>query len=318
MIRTILFLLVLPSGVLSFVPPSSSNANENAQKQWESVHPYRERRGLAYGYEPKLLSPELCRDVTEAECEEMDTTFQELALRNRNFQIQQVNDVFKVLVIPLAWSNHADRSLIDVAELRELWNGEGVSTVIPSGSIANWTTVNSHDNIQIEATVVDWIMTDNTESFYADGRSAIPSGSDSTPDISEAFTPLLKQLDSEGFDFGEFDQNFDAKIDVVVFLHSGYAAELGGADCTTGATTFDRIQSFAKGGPIDSWESSSGIQLGSYVIASAFRGTCNSNIARLGVITHEFMHTFGLSDLYDLGGKLNSVGVGGLSGYDIM
>jgi M6 family metalloprotease-like protein len=138
--------------------------------------------------------------------------------------------------------------------------------------------------------------------------------------MEEAFRPLLQKMDDNGFNFNKFDQDNDGTLDMVVFLHSGYPAELQNKDCFTGATYLDRIGSFASSSFYDGWRSTTGIQLGSYVVAAAYRGFCHSNVNRLGTIVHEFIHTFGIPDLYDLTGPYNGAvsAVGGLGGYDIM
>ena len=117
---------------------------------------------------------------------------------------------------------------------------------------------------------------------------------------------------------------------MTVFLHSGYAAELGGVDCYTGASASQRIAShsstfYFKSGTKNtypSWISQRGYTVGFYVVASAYRGTCRSNTARIGTITHEMFHHFGVPDLFDVQGPYhnNSNGsiVGGLGNYDIM
>jgi hypothetical protein len=67
------------------------------------------------------------------------------------------------------------------------------------------------------------------------------------------------------------------------------------------------------------WRATSGITLGNFVIVSTLAGYCNLNNVRIGVTTHEFMHTFGLPDLCDLGGRLNPTGlVGGIGAFDLM
>jgi hypothetical protein len=47
------------------------------------------------------------------------------------------------------------------------------------------------------------------------------------PGLQDAFTPLLDGLEGDGFDFSLYDQDQNGIIDLVVFLHSGYAAERG-------------------------------------------------------------------------------------------
>lgn len=58
--------------------------------------------------------------------------------------------------------------------------------------------------------------------------------------------------------------------------------------------------------------------MGNYAVASIYRGTCNENIARLGVMTHEFLHTVGLPDLYDRDGSPRPGVLGGMGAFDIM
>ena len=86
-----------------------------------------------------------------------------------------------------------------------------------------------------------------------------------------------------------------------VLLHSGYAAEVGGEDCFTNATTIDRIWSHAIAiGGDDQWTTSDGsIRANGYVVGSAYPGTCKLTVAHMSVLTHEFMHTLGLPDLTD-------------------
>lgn len=138
--------------------------------------------------------------------------------------------------------------------------------------------------------------------------------------MEEAVDAVLTQLEDSGFDFSPFDQDGDSLIDVVAILHSGHSAELGGVDCLTQRGQEDRIRSYATSADTSNWRSIDGYRLGSFVVASAFRGMCNSNMARLGVITHEFIHTLNIPDLYDLAGPYNNAvsSVGGLGGYDIM
>jgi hypothetical protein len=93
--------------------------------------------------------------------------------------------------------------------------------------------------------------------------------------------------------------------------HSGYAAEVGGAACDNRAFQ-DRIWSHASNHR-GSWRSRDGYIFDSYMVSSALRGNCGSRRANIGISTHEFIHTWGVPDLYDL--NYNGKGIGL---YDIM
>lgn len=156
----------------------------------------------------------------------------------------------------------------------------------------------------------DWIPTDDTELHYSFGRSGL------TRDLSRALHPVLRVLDALGEDFSQFDQDGDGVLDSVVFLHSGFPAEVGQWDCYNGRVSSQRIWSHAVSTYNDEWRSFDGkYKLGGYMVASALRGTCGYKLARIGVPTHEFIHTWGIPDIYDTAGDWIGNGCGH---YDIM
>ena len=137
--------------------------------------------------------------------------------------------------------------------------------------------VNSYGNTDIVATIIDWTVTDNTESFYA-----LTGDMGRTFRFAPAFTPSLERAEAMGVDFSQFDQDNDGFLDLTVVLYSGYDA-LEGPDCNTGAPVEEMIAGFALTGPPggDSWVSSDGFyRLGAYGQASAFLSNCNFNMAR--------------------------------------
>ena len=148
---------------------------------------------------------------------------------------------------------------------------------------------------------------DNTEEHYSFGQSG------RVVDLQGAFVPLLKAMDERlGGDWSVYDSDGDGYLDNCIILHSGYAAEESGEDCTNGRTFENRIWSHAFP-DAGTWEGSGNIKLRGYMISSALDLLCDSNPAKMGVMTHEYMHTFFLIDLYDT----QFVGKG-LGNYDIM
>jgi M6 family metalloprotease-like protein len=301
--------------VHSIVPP---HPDLLLKTKWESVHEYRRRLAIDFTYTPISLNEEVCKYLNETACEEADINFEQQAKSTRSI-VQSVGRL-RTLVVLVQWQDHVNRTLITRENLDILWNGFGTEeNIFPSGSIRRYIDINSYGKLEIQADVLDWIMTDGTESFYGDGRSGLPRPQSDEPQLRRAFSFVLEQLDDQGFDFTQYDQDNDGILDSVVFLHSGYSAERGGGDCETGTMFENRIWSHVIGRMRDNWISSTGIQLGTYEVASVYRGTCYSNIARIGVMTHEFLHTLGLPDLYDTNGRYGSgLAIGGLAGYDIM
>ena len=293
-------------GILSFAPPHpGTTIDEN-----DPVLQYRRRMQKDHSE---------CDSGDPDACDTLDATFETEARANQEFLQQANGETFRVLVIPMYFTNHRDRPRMDIADLQDLWTGVGVNDdTHPGGSIANWTSLNSYGRIVLDAEVVDWMETVESESYFASGRSGIPTNNPFDLQMEDAVIPLLDRLDSSNFDFSRFDANNDMRVDATVILHSGYAAEAADADCE-GVAKLDRIQSYARAFQPGLWTSSSGYDLGPIVFSSAYRGSCNANIARMGTIAHELLHTFGLPDLYDTSGKYEEgTNVGGIAGYDIM
>ena len=234
-------------------------------------------------------------------------------MRENARQLQEVHDTHgfvRVMVLLVQFPDHVERSLPPVVEYEELFNGEVASDIIPTGSVAKYIEDNSYGAFRIEAEVMDWVVTDMTEEEYSFGESGV------TVEFGQAMYPALDHLERQGFDFSRFDLNDDGMIDSIVLLHSGYAAEIGGVDCESGADVTNRIWSHAITNRDVNWKSkTSGIRTNSYCVSSGLQGRCGADVARLSVITHEFLHTLGLPDLTDSSGDAQGRGAGD---FDIM
>jgi immune inhibitor A len=225
--------------------------------------------------------------------------------------LAQTTGTIRPLVILVRFQDHANRTLPSLDDINELFHGTTTSDLIPTGSIQSYLLQNSYSRFVLEADIMDWTLTDQTEAFYSYSQSGLVLST------AQSMHVVLDYWESQGVDMAQYDQDGDGVMDAVIMLHSGYPAEVGGVDCQTQTSAQQRIWSHA----IDhttaySWQSStSNIQSGPYVIGSAMRGTCNSDINRIGVLTHEFIHLYGIPDLYDISGDWIGKGVGS---YDIM
>jgi M6 family metalloprotease-like protein len=283
------------------VAPPHPDASIDAQEFYRSLH----RPSL----QTKLIHPAICEDMSVEKCSAWDHTMQDNA---RNLQeIVSKSGQLKVLVLLVRFTDHAKKELPPVSEFNSLFNSASIDELtVPTGSINAWFKANSLGRYQIDADVLDWMMTNNTEAFFSKSQSGISHV------FRYSMYPILDELDKQGFDFSKFDQNKDGVIDSIVLLHSGYAAELGDYDCNTNSTSKDRIWSHAVGYSGDNWISErTGIRANSYSVGAGVRGRCYSKVPRLGTIVHEMMHTLGLPDLNDNG--QNYVGKG-LGIFDIM
>eukprot|EP00543_Licmophora_paradoxa_P006710 CAMPEP_0202444340 /NCGR_PEP_ID=MMETSP1360-20130828/3460_1 /ASSEMBLY_ACC=CAM_ASM_000848 /TAXON_ID=515479 /ORGANISM="Licmophora paradoxa, Strain CCMP2313" /LENGTH=690 /DNA_ID=CAMNT_0049060317 /DNA_START=48 /DNA_END=2120 /DNA_ORIENTATION=- len=259
-------------------------------------------------YQMNYINSAFCKNITKEECESME---QEMEHHARLLQ-QTVHTIgtVRVLVLLVRFADHTDRQLPPKEQYEELFIGAGISDVIPTGSIKDYLWRNSYGKMAIEVEVADWVTTDNTEDYYSFNVSGI------SHDTRRAYYPALDALDKQNFDFSPFDQNNDGLIDLIVMLHSGFAAEVGGRDCYNNRHHEQRIWAHALPAQADNWVSTrTGIRANGYCISTAIRGHCFARPARIGVTTHEMLHVFGLPDLNDSSGGWIGKGVGE---YDIM
>jgi len=235
---------------------------------------------------------------------------------DRNLVADSSVSELNVLVVLLQWTNHPNRnSAIPRESYDKLFNGEGRDEQLyPGGSVKEWFETMSYGELTINFEVTDWIMTEYTEQrFTTDGSQG------RTQELQEAFRPVLDFLDDDFFDFRTFDGNFDRKLDLTVFLHSGYDGAIGATECETGITNKQRIASHARTGADEStWVSKAGYRLGPYAVAPAFREVCDLEIGRIGTIVHEMIHPFGLPDLYDIDGGYTTGNIGGIDRFGVM
>ena len=81
MLPLILISCFLSLGVNAWVPPKPGSGIE-----WESVHDMRQRLNITFDYTPTLLHPEICRYMTEHECQKGDENLQAHGKAHRAMQ----------------------------------------------------------------------------------------------------------------------------------------------------------------------------------------------------------------------------------------
>ena len=166
----LLFLLLGCLCAISFawVPPRPGSSIE-----WESVHDMRERLNITYDYTPSLLHPEICRYMTQEECQDGDESLKAHGRAHRKLQQDRMHNPnlgtikvreqvegryylsgaahhlpcipIQVLVLPIVFRGHEKRPLIDKADIEYMWNN-----LVPE-----WFDTNSFGNYDVEPYVAD-------------------------------------------------------------------------------------------------------------------------------------------------------------------
>ena len=209
---------------------------------------------------------------------------------------------FNNLVIMLKFSNHINRKLPTNDQINTLFNSlKKDPAIIPTGSVRNYFLKNSYRSVDLVSSIYPiWIILPKPEEYYSNNGK-----------FSEALHYALDEIEKNNdFSLSDLDLNRDGEVDMITLLHSGYGAEWGATDCY-GQHYENRIWSHKSS---IAWQSKSGkITVNDYNTSPALWGTCGSDIGRIGVITHEIGHSFGLPDLYDTTSAGNGIG-----SYDVM
>eukprot|EP00993_Chasmostoma_nieuportense_P002125 NODE_294_length_2474_cov_104.910098_g273_i0.p1 GENE.NODE_294_length_2474_cov_104.910098_g273_i0~~NODE_294_length_2474_cov_104.910098_g273_i0.p1 ORF type:complete len:794 (-),score=93.40 NODE_294_length_2474_cov_104.910098_g273_i0:91-2418(-) len=196
----------------------------------------------------------------------------------------KAHGALKNLVVLLKFADHTNRTLPSVEELDILFNSNTAHPKLcPTGSVKMLYESMSYGTFTIQSDVRDWFTVSKPEAYYGDGESG-------SLKLHEALVEALEAINKPNA-FLPYDLDNDTNIDSITFVHSGYGAESGGPD------EADRIWSHKW--EIETWTSVDGVKVSNYHIYPSLFGRSGSEIARIGVISHETGHFLGLPDLYD-------------------
>jgi M6 family metalloprotease-like protein len=245
--------------------------------------------------------------MTEEECLDFDRRSIEAA--RRLAVIYRTTGYLRVPVVLMRFTDHVWREQPTPENYDFIFNSwEPDEFWTPAGSVKRFLKLNAQEHMEIDFDIMPWKTTNGTELYYSFNRSGI------TTALGAALNPVLDQLEDDKVDWTLYDQNGDGKIDAMLVLHSGYQAEVGNFDCYSGANFTYRIWSHAITSAPNPWVSpSTGIKVDNYAICGGHRGVCQNKHPYLGVITHEFLHLFGLPDLNDNSGEWIGKGLGSWS-----
>lgn len=210
----------------------------------------------------------------------------------------------RYLVAPVRFADHVqiDRQLPSTRELNDLYNRR----------LREIYLANSGGRFDLQSVIAPAIDLPEDEYYYSDPNG----GKVSWEAMRELIHFVLDRLDDDP-DFQFHDPSRDGPnpgdyigLDIVM---SGYGGEFGRIDCETQATAMERTWSHQWA--TQTWVGQNeDISFRKYVLTSAFWGTCNREMMRLGPVFHETSHLLGLSDLY----HLSSSGYQGVGAYDVM
>ena len=209
----------------------------------------------------------------------------------------------KNLVILCQFSDHGGTMIRATNNFDKIFNTVGGDpTLAPSGSVKDYYKETSYGSVDLQSTVLAWVVLPTNEAYYADGAN---TGTGLYPKNAQKMCEDALNLVNPLVDFGQFDQDHDGYVDAIDFIHSGYGAEVGSV---SGRIWSHKWQLFSTWSSGDTNASGVSVKVSAYHTEPALGGSSGTNITTIGVICHETGHFFGLPDLYDTDNSSSGIG----------
>lgn len=199
------------------------------------------------------------------------------------------------------------------AAFSSMLNEPGYSANGGTGSVADFYHDNSNDTYDPVFDVYGPVRLTETQAYYG---GTDPNGNDDL--AAEALFQAAVQLDTTTtVDFSQYDADGDGLIDMVLMYYAGYNQAEGGGAYTIWPHQWD-IQSAAYfGANVDASHDFDGKRLYKYFCTSEFMNSDGEVMAGIGTTCHEFAHSLGLPDVYDIDYNTNGR-CGATYSYDTM
>lgn len=174
-----------------------------------------------------------------------------------------------------------------------LLNEEGFSEGIATGSVRDYYRDNSLGAFTPVFDVYGPVTLSRYRAFY--GRDVIVDGVRADFAADQALAEACQLLD-EDVDFSQYDSDSDGVLDMIMFIYAGHDQAQGGPQDAIWSHHWNMSKSTnpeLKNVVLDE------VSLDAYFCASELRGKDGSDLAGIGLISHEFGHALGLPDFYD-------------------
>lgn len=177
-------------------------------------------------------------------------------------------------------------------EFNQLFNQTGYSMEGAKGSVKDYFKEVSYNQLDLSVDVVGPYTCKNSMAYY---------GNNTNGALLEFAREAFAAAD-DVVNYSDYDNDKDGYVDGVYIIYAGYGEEAGGGANTIWAHA-------ARGFSPTQYD---GVWVNSYSCSPELRSNAGSNITYIGVICHEFGHTLGAYDFYDIdysvGGQYEGTG----------
>jgi M6 family metalloprotease-like protein len=157
-------------------------------------------------------------------------------------------------------------------------NRETDSIFNPTGSMTDYFLENSYGQFYIKGDIFGWYRMPKTYAYYVGDDDGLTNGRELARDAAIA-------AHNAGVDFSKYDLLGDGECDGLIIIHAGQGAETGAYGIWSHKSTIWPPLYY------------DGVKVSVYNMNPEERG---SVLAPIGVVCHEYGHTLGLPDLYDI------------------
>lgn len=156
-----------------------------------------------------------------------------------------------------------------------------------TGSFRDYYMEVSYNNLILEPYVAPWVQVSGNMAYYGENDAF---GYDIRPDVLVRET--VDSLEANGFDFSPFDNDGDGYVDEIILIHSGYGEQYtGSGDTAIWSHAFHLA---------DNAVTYDGVVLDNYIIGPELFGSSGAQPNPIGTVAHEFAHSLGIPDIYDV------------------
>ncbi len=170
-----------------------------------------------------------------------------------------------------------------------------------TGSVRHYFDEISYSQIDLvtvnDPSTVGWTRAPQTYDFYVDNNFGLYS---SYPNNAQKMVEDVVDAVDGSVDFSQYDNDSNGYVDVLLVIHAGTGAELGGTDNTKMWSHKWAISPRLK----------DGVYISSYTAQPEYWSAPGD--MTIGVYSHELCHGFGLPDLYDTDGSSQGIGDWGI------
>lgn len=221
------------------------------------------------------------------------------ALNRDNFPPDKYTPVFaftksganalRYLVIPVQFSD-VKFSIPDArGRINSMLNTAGYSADGAAGSVADYFKDNFSGAVTFKFDVADVVTLDNPLATYG-----VSSNLKNDVNVKQMVLDACSKVYEQGVDFSLYDNNMDGIADNVALIYAGYSEAEGGGEGSIWPHQATILQ--------DNVEYS-GVKIGSYSCSAELKGAQGKQFASIGTFCHEFIHSFGVPDFYDVNGE---------------